>query len=157
MIFVTVGTQKFQFNRLLTEIDNLCESNVIKSPVIAQTGSSSYEPKSFKSYKLLTQEKMNDYISQADLVITHGGTSSIFHALKLQKKVIVVPRLQQYGEHVDNHQKEISEILEMQGYISVAWDINDLQDLILNIENINQKIYKGYSEMLVNEIKNYVK
>ena len=33
MIFVTVGSQKFQFNRLLKEVDELIETGKIKDDV----------------------------------------------------------------------------------------------------------------------------
>jgi hypothetical protein len=51
LIFVTVGSQKFQFNRLLEEIDRLVEKKCLKSnEIYAQTGYSTYEPK-FYAYK----------------------------------------------------------------------------------------------------------
>ena len=45
MIFITVGSQKFQFNRLLEQIDLLIENKIIKEEVFAQIGSSDYIPK----------------------------------------------------------------------------------------------------------------
>ena len=36
MIFITLGSQKFQFNRLLKKVDDLIESGVIKEEVFAQ-------------------------------------------------------------------------------------------------------------------------
>lgn len=42
MIFVTIGTQKFPFDRLLKKIDELIESGFIKEKVIAQVGNSAY-------------------------------------------------------------------------------------------------------------------
>ena len=38
MIFVTLGSQKFQFNRILIEIDKLIEDKYITENVFAQTG-----------------------------------------------------------------------------------------------------------------------
>ena len=40
MIFVAVGTQKFQMNRLLEEIDNCIEGRDITEKVFAQIGNS---------------------------------------------------------------------------------------------------------------------
>ena len=45
MIFVTLGSQKFQFNRILMEIDQLIEDKYLTENVFAQTGYSDYEPK----------------------------------------------------------------------------------------------------------------
>lgn len=50
-IFITLGSQKFQFNRLLKAIDELCEKGTVDAEdVFAQIGYSDYLPKNF-SYK----------------------------------------------------------------------------------------------------------
>ena len=52
MILVTVGSQKFQFNRLLQEIDKLIEEGIIKEKVFAQIGVSDYIPKTMSTCHL---------------------------------------------------------------------------------------------------------
>lgn len=47
MIFVTVGSQKFQFNRLLKEIDNLIQEGKIQEEVLHKIGASDYKPKNY--------------------------------------------------------------------------------------------------------------
>lgn len=50
-IFITLGSQKFQFNRLLKAVDELCEKGTVDAEdVFAQIGYSDYLPKNF-SYK----------------------------------------------------------------------------------------------------------
>ena len=44
-IFVTLGSQKFQFNRLLQALDDLMEQQTGSDSVFAQTGYSDYQPK----------------------------------------------------------------------------------------------------------------
>ena len=46
-------------------------------------------------------------MEKANIVITHGGTGAIIGAVKKGKKVIAVPRLAKYGEHVDDHQLQL--------------------------------------------------
>ena len=48
MIFITVGSQKFQFNRLLKQVDMLIDKGIIKKEVFAQIGSSDYKPHNYK-------------------------------------------------------------------------------------------------------------
>lgn len=56
-IFITLGSQKFQFNRLLIAVDKLCEKNIIcGDDVFAQTGYSDYVPRNF-SYNNSSIEK----------------------------------------------------------------------------------------------------
>ena len=52
MIFVTLGTQNFSFNRLLEMVDRLVAEGVIQEPVMIQTGYSTYEPKRCSFQKL---------------------------------------------------------------------------------------------------------
>ena len=42
MIFITLGSQKFQFDRLLKEVDRLIADGVIQEKVFAQIGASEY-------------------------------------------------------------------------------------------------------------------
>ena len=48
MIFITTGSQKFQFNRLLQKIDELVADGTIKDKVFAQSGYSDYAPKNYE-------------------------------------------------------------------------------------------------------------
>ena len=127
MIFVTVGSQKFQFNRLLQYIDELIEDGTITTEVFAQTGYSEYIPKNFKYTKFLMQEEFKEIMEKATIVITHGGTGAIITALKNNKKVIAIPRLSKFGEHVDDHQLEIVNIFSKENYILEATDSTHLK------------------------------
>ncbi|MEV5111680.1 glycosyltransferase family 28 [Bacillus sp. LBA3-1-1.1] len=156
MIFITVGTQKFQFNRLLKEIDELCSTGVIKEKVIAQVGYSTYVPTQFEVHKLLKPEEMDNYVENASLLISHGGTSSIFNGLKKKKKVIVIPRLKQFDEHVDDHQIEICNVLDKKGYVSVVWDIKKLGEEISDIHSETFNTYSFSEGELVNDIIKFI-
>ena len=107
-IFLTVGSQKFQFNRLLRQIDLLVqEGRIEKMKYLAQTGYCDYTPKYYRFKQFLDRDAFEENIKEADIVITHGGTGAIINAVKQEKKVIAVPRLARYGEHVDDHQTQI--------------------------------------------------
>ena len=56
MIFVTTGSQKFQFNRLLQKIDLLIEEGMIREEVFAQIGVSDYQPKHYEYCRFLDRE-----------------------------------------------------------------------------------------------------
>lgn len=107
MIFVTLGSQKFPFDRLLAELDRLIETGSITQPVFAQTGYSTYTPRHFAFEAFLDRDTFAAKLQEADTVITHAGTGAIIGAVKAGKKVIAVPRLSRYGEHVDDHQTQI--------------------------------------------------
>lgn len=107
-IFITLGSQKFQFNRLLIAVDKLCEKKVISGEdVFAQTGYSDYVPRNYSYNNFLDRDEFSVEMGKADIVITHGGTGAIIGAVKKGKKVIAVPRRAKYGEHVDDHQLQL--------------------------------------------------
>ena len=76
MIFVTVGTHEQQFNRLVAYVDGMKQRGEIKEDVVIQTGLSTYEPRSCQWARTFSCQKMNQLISEARIVITHGGPSS---------------------------------------------------------------------------------
>ena len=154
MIVVTVGTQKFQFNRLLEEIDNLIEKGIITEPVIVQVGYSTYRSRNYEMISFLENEKLKKMISSCRVLITHAGLGTIIQGLELKKKMIVVPRQKMFGEHVDDHQNEIAEKFETMGYITVCRDMKDMEKCYLEIENFPLRTFQlHYSNMIdfVNE------
>ena len=141
MIFVTVGTQKFLFDRLLKDIDELLEENVIKDEVVCQAGYSNYVPKNYQIIKFLNNQEYEDIIAKCDFMITHGGVGSILHGLNRSKKIIAYPRVKLYGEHVDDHQLEIVAKYTELGYILSCNDKTSLTECLQNIESF-ESCYK---------------
>ncbi len=156
MIFITVGSQKFQFNRLLREIDKLIDEKKITDEIIAQVGVSDYVPRNYEHYDFLTKEQFNNYITKSELVITHAGTGVIITALKQNKKVIAIPRLTKYEEHVDNHQIQLIDEFKSLNLIEPVYQIKDLENAI---KNVNEKKYNKYisnTETILDDIKKFI-
>lgn len=130
MIFVILGTQKFQLNRLLKCIDSLYETKQLKEEVFAQIGYSDYIPQHYKYVNFLDRAKFEEQIMNSSVVITHSGVGSIITALQYEKPVIVFPRLCKYKEHVDDHQLEIAEAFAKRNYILCCNEKEELIELI---------------------------
>lgn len=145
MIFVTVGTHEQSFERLIKKIDELKEKNIISEDVIIQKGYTDYEPKYCKTYKLIEYEKMQKYINQARIVITHGGPASFIAPLTIGKIPIVVPRQKEFDEHVNNHQVEfVKQVVKRNNALIPIYDINDLEEKIVNYSTIVSKMKENY-------------
>lgn len=157
MIFVTLGSQKFQFNRLLIEIDRLVEEGKITEKVFAQIGYSDYEPENYEYKNFLDRDEFSKIMSKCDKVITHGGTGAIIGAVKNRKKVIAIPRLAKYGEHVDNHQLQIVRQFEEMGFISGCYDIKCLKKIYYDVENKKMEIYISNTETIIESIETFLK
>ncbi len=138
MIFITLGNQNFQFNRLLDKIEDLILIGVLKGKVVAQIGHTSFNSDLIQTIQFLTKEEFQRYIDESDFVISHAGTGSIISCIKRNKKVVVVPRLQKYQEHIDNHQLEILSAFENKKLIiAVDKELSDFQDKILSVKTID--------------------
>lgn len=156
MIFVTLGSQKFQFNRLLKKIDDLIEEGVIKEEVFAQIGYSNYIPSNYNYNRFIDRDEFNNYIEKSDLIITHGGTGLIVNAIKKDKKVIAVARMQKYGEHIDNHQLEIVRQFNESNLIIGLESVNKLADEIKNIHNKSFDKYKSNTKNIISLIEKFI-
>ena len=156
MIFVTVGSQKFQFNRLLKKMDELVEKKEIKEKVFAQIGVSDYIPKNYEYKDYLTQDEFNEKIEEADLIITHAGTGVIVNSLKKGKKVIGVPRLAKYGEHVDDHQIQLLEEFEKLNLIIACKDIEQLAIDIKRLDKTKFNKFESKTDILIKDITSYI-
>ena len=157
-IFITLGSQKFQFNRLLIAVDKLCEKNIIYGDdVFAQTGYSDYVPRNFSYNNFLDREEFSVEMGKADIVITHGGTGAIIGAVKKGKKVIAVPRRAKYGEHVDDHQLQLVGQFKELDLICECDDTNELADAIEKVKYTKYAVYKSNTEQILNSIEKYIK
>ncbi len=156
MILVMLGTQNNSFHRLLEEIDNLIEKGIITDEVVVQAGHTKYDSKNMKIFGLISQEELEELIKKADLVITHGGVGSIITSLKKGKKVIALPRLHKYQEHVNDHQKEIVETFNEKGYIIGVQDVKKLQEAIEKSKNFVPKNYQSNNKKMLNIIENFI-
>ena len=156
MILVTLGTQDKSFDRLLKEIDKLIEKKVIKESVVAQVGYTKYESNNIKTFDFLSPEELNDLREKSSLIITHAGVGSILDSLKLNKKVIGVPRLKEYEEHTNNHQLQILEKFYKDGYIIKSSSVEDLENAIKESKNFKTKKYKSNTENMVKLIEDYI-
>ena len=156
MIFVTVGSQKFQFNRLLKKVDDLIEDGTIKEEVFAQTGASDYKPKNYKYVDFTTREEFAENLDKCNLLITHAGTGVIVTALKKGKKVIAVPRLAKYGEHVDDHQVQLVKQFDELNLIESANSIEEIKGSIKKAKTGHYKKYQSNTQMIINSIETYI-
>ncbi len=156
MIFVTLGSQKFQFNRLLKAVDELLAAGQIKDQVFAQIGYSDYTPENYKYERFIDREKFSQVMDKAEIVITHGGTGAIIGAVKKGKKVIAVPRLAKYGEHVDNHQLQLVEQFSELNLIYECQDCAKLAEAIQIVKGTTYNQYKSNTNVIIDDIIKFI-
>lgn len=157
MIFVVLGTQKFQCNRLLKEIDKLLENGVIKDEVFAQKGHSDYVPHYFQTTDFLTKEEFEERIDKCSLLITHSGVGTILSAMNHQKPIIVYPRLKKYKEHVDDHQLDIARAFSKKKLVLMCGEEDKLSELIEKSKQFLFEKYESQRETMLQIIRDYLR
>ena len=136
MIFVTVGSRQYPFDRLFHRLDELYENGTLSDNMFAQIGTSAYKPKHYEYKDYLTPEEFSKKIKEADIVVSHGASGSIMKALNAGKKIIAVTRLEKYHEHINDHQIQNNEAFSTNGYVLMADpELTDLGECF-------QKIYR---------------
>lgn len=156
MILITLGSQRFQFNRLLIAVDDLIERGVIDEEVFAQTGYSDYQPKHYPYKPFLDREEYAFWENRCSTLITHGGTGAIVGAVKKGKKVIAVPRLAKYGEHVDDHQLEIIHQFGAQNLICGLGDCTELEQALTFVKNHQFGTYVSNTASIIGSIERFI-
>lgn len=156
MIFISLGSQKFQFNRVLEEMDRLINEGYIKCNVFAQIGYSTYIPRYYEYSKFLDKSEYLAKIEDSSIVVTHGGTGSIINSVKKEKKVIGIPRLEKYGEHVDNHQLDIITQFAEAELIYAIKEIDELLTALKKVKSINFRKYQSNTENVIKILEDYL-
>lgn len=153
MIFVTVGTQDKSFERLIKGIEQAVIEKKITDKVIVQAGNTKYESDVIEVLNYIPFEKFTDFMNKADIIITHGGVGSILNAIKLGKKVIAVPRLKEYNEHINDHQLQVIKKMTEQGYILSTQNVEEIPNKIKEIQNFKTKEYTSNTENFIKSFK----
>jgi UDP-N-acetylglucosamine transferase subunit ALG13 len=122
VILVTVGTNEARFDRLLEALEDLPEG----TDLFVQHGPSPIRPAGATCTDYLGFDELVEKMRQARAVVTHAGVGSVLTALLNGTRPIVVPRLQRFGEAVDDHQLHFGRRAESAGFVSLVEDTAEL-------------------------------
>ena len=134
MIFVTVGTHHQPFDRLLGALDALDGHELV-----VQYGPAAPPAEVKRAEAYMPFDAMLECFRTADVVVTHAGVGSILCARREGHVPLVVPRRHDLGEHVDEHQAELTRKLEVRGSVVAIWDTGDLAKAV-DEQNVNQPL-----------------
>lgn len=155
MIFLTIGTLQ-PFDRLVKMVDSLAGDGRIKEQLIGQIGFGDYCPQSIQAYPVLKKKEFDEYMEKASFIIAHAGMGSIITAITLQKPMIVVPRLKQYREHVNDHQLDTALKFEELGIVLVANTENELVEKIATIPDFKPAQRENRIEPMISRISGFL-
>lgn len=156
MILVLLGTQHNEFTRLIQEIEQCIEKGIITEKVVVQAGFTKYKTDKMEVFDMISKEVLDDLTNEASIIITHGGVGSIIMALKKNKKVIAVPRLHKYNEHVNDHQKQIINIFNEKHFLIGIQNVEDLSQALNQITDFEPEKYQGNNENILKIIEKFI-
>ena len=151
LIFVTIGMHTAGFERLIKRMDEI--AGTINEEVIMQIGHAKYVPQNAKSFKFITETELKRLCHEARIVVTHGAMT-IIDALEQGTRVIAVPRLQKYGEHLNDHQLYFVRELEKEGKVIAVYDVEKLEEALAKVDLKPPELVKD--RRLVNALREYI-
>lgn len=123
MIYVTIGTLDYGFERLMKGLEQLPSD--LRSQIVAQIGKNR-SPQGVRTIPFCSRAESIDYIKEADLVITHGG-STVMEALIEGKRIVAVPRMKKHGEALNDHQVDLCVKLSERNLLFTVLDMTKLE------------------------------
>jgi UDP-N-acetylglucosamine transferase subunit ALG13 len=131
VVFVTVGNAQQGFRRLLDAVEALARKGAFGAePVLVQSGhTTDFRPERCEAVPFLGPDDFNRALDEAELVISHGGTT-IMAIARLGKVPVAMPRRRRHGEHVNDHQVQLVEALAAEGLVIPANEADDLEDAV---------------------------
>jgi UDP-N-acetylglucosamine transferase subunit ALG13 len=121
---ILVGTDHHPFGRAVAWADARQQAHP-EDHVLVQHGRSD-PPARAQGRAFLTAEELRREVTQADVVITHGGPGTISDARSAGHRPIVFPRDPTLGEHVDDHQRRFAPWCAERGLVLLAMDTAQL-------------------------------
>ncbi len=159
MIFLTVGTEKYPFDRLIRTLDEAVLRGDICDEIFCQKGGSGYVPENFNTESFISFAKMVDTIKKADVVVSHAGVGTVILCLTLGKVPVIFPRRSEFYEHLDDHQLEFSEKMASNGQALVAEDEKELVEKIKFYDSLLAKLRRDTGKAkkdLMTHLRGYI-
>jgi len=151
LIFVTVGMHTKGFDRLLKKMDEIAAAS--GEEVVMQIGHTSFRPQSAKWFDFTTDAGIKEWCKKVRVVVTQPAMS-ILDAQEQGTPVIVVPRLKQYDEVIDDHQLDFARELEKEGKVIAVYDVEKLEEALKKVDLRLPELARD--RKLVNALKKYI-
>ncbi|MBD1394634.1 glycosyltransferase [Mucilaginibacter glaciei] len=159
MVFVTAGTQ-LPFDRLVNVVDQIA-AQYPDTIFVVQALKSAVQTNHIQLVDFLSPRDFDKHFSNAKLIISHAGMGTIISALVKKKPIIVMPRLVKFNEHRNDHQLGTAKQMDIDGYVHVAYDE---QELIAQFKSmwpdkliIRKTIANEASKEFIQDLDHYIK
>jgi UDP-N-acetylglucosamine transferase subunit ALG13 len=115
VIFATVGSHPaYGFDRFLRALES------VPGELVVQHGPGEPPPNAARAVAWMSFPEIVEQMERAEHVVSHAGAGTILCAARAGHVPIVFPRLERYGETVDDHQLELARRLAADGTVAIA-------------------------------------
>ena len=126
-IFVSVGNAPAPFDRMLRMVDEaVARLGFGGVSGVCQHGTSTFCPRALEPRRLLSRAEFERELDLADVVIAHAGVGTLWSAIRLGHRPLVIPRRAALGEHVNDHQLDIAQEISPSGQVLWIQSVDDL-------------------------------
>jgi len=156
MIFVSFGTHNQRFDRLAVAINDFAIQS--EEQLIVQYGFTDFNfNDKINAFDYCNRDEMLRYTKDASVLVLQGGWGGISEAIDLQKRIVVVPRIEG-KEHIHN-QEQLVKKLESLGCVIAVYNIKDLSAKIELAKTFNFKPLKRgkASDIITTKINEWFK
>ena len=128
MIFLSLGTHEQPFDRAIDAVLSVAGGE----EVVVQHGHTPARAAlpACRWLEFTPYERVVELMRDADVVACHAGVGTIITAMSLGRKPVVLPRLACHGEHVDDHQLQITRHFAEKGFVFAWTPEADLASLV---------------------------
>jgi UDP-N-acetylglucosamine transferase subunit ALG13 len=125
-VLVLVGTDHHPFDRMVGWVDDWLSSLGDPPSCLVQYGRSS-PPRVAEGAGFFDHDDVERLMKTAQVVVSHGGPTTIAEARRRGHHPVVVARDPRLGEHVDDHQLRFSRRLSESGLIELVGSADQLE------------------------------
>ncbi len=153
MIFFTVGNDHHKFDRFMDIVINLYHKFDGKEQFFLQYGHTDPPSLPINMEKFLSREEFENKIEESKFIICHGGAGTISQSIQSRKIPIVVPRLYEKNEHLNDHQLDIAKNFLNKSMCFVEHEAEKIYELIVNENFEYSKKLKSTKSNLIDSLK----
>ena len=157
-IFATVGNDVHPFPRFLNWVRSALAAFPGSRCVLQYGLNDVSDDPSIEATAFVGHDRFEELMHTADRVICHGGTGTLFPAIRCGKRPLVIPRLARFGEHVNDHQLDIMSALADAGLVLPVLSAPGLADALRQFPSTSQQIAALPSnEMMLLMVENFLR
>ncbi len=154
MIFLTVGTQ-FPFDRLVKAVDAAVAAGAVKDDIFAQV-EGGWRPVNMRWVDSMDYGEFKAQVARSRAVIGHAGIGTILAALEAKKPLLVMPRLKQYAEVVNDHQVVTAGEFAARGHLLAAFETADLPGKMRALLEFRPSLSAAGGDAIAARIKSFL-